>query len=334
MRQRKIMFIILSIFIVLLIIYVTLWVVSNKKYSVEYGISFNQIYAAESLELDWQETYTAMLEELKPEYIRIAAMWSQIEEVDGVLDFSQVDWMMDRAAENDTKVTLVVGQKAPRWPECHVPEWSHELSDEDYKKRLLNCVGEVVARYKDHPALELWQVENEPFIKFRFGECAGFQEDATYDEIELVKKMDPNHKIIITDSGELSTWWKASRAGDLFGTTLYRIVRRPKGQIFTYDWLPPAFYRCKAKLLGRSLDEVFVSELQAEPWFNKSAVLDTPIEEQNQTMNAERLRLHMDYVERIGVPRAYLWGVEWWYWMKQEKGQNEYWDIAKGALGR
>ena len=60
------------------VIYATLWLFSFKKYPVEYGISFNKSHA-ESLGLDWQETYLAMLNDLKPKYIRISANWDEIE---------------------------------------------------------------------------------------------------------------------------------------------------------------------------------------------------------------------------------------------------------------
>ncbi|MBD3311553.1 MAG: hypothetical protein GF349_03590 [Candidatus Magasanikbacteria bacterium] len=331
MKQNKIIMIIAIILFIIVLFYLFLWLISRKEYNVEYGISYNQ-YQAESLELDWQKVYIDMLESLEPEYVRIAAMWSEIEPERGYYDFSKVDWMMDKAAENDTKITLVLGQKAPRWPECHVPDWVENLNEEQYRTRLLSYIAKVVERYKNHPALELWQVENEPFIKFRFGECDNYREDLVYDEIDLVKLLDGNKKILITDSGELSTWRQAINAGDIFGTTLYRVVRAYKGVVFSYNWLPPSVYRLKAQLYDKDMDNVIVSELQAEPWFTNGGALHTPIEEQEKTMNTERLIKHFRYVERIGVPRAYLWGVEWWYWMKEKQENNFYWDYVKMKL--
>jgi hypothetical protein len=322
----KIFFIAIAIFAVT---YTGMWLLSRKNYPVRYGISFNQNHAS-SLGLDWKEVYLDMLEELNPKYIRIAAMWSEVEKVEGMLDFSDIDFMMQKAEENNTKVILVVGQKAPRWPECHVPGWLKDK--EESKESLLSYVKNTVERYKNSKALELWQVENEPFIKFRFGDCTNYNEDYVQDEISLVRKIDPDHGIIITDSGEMGIWRKAIKTGDYFGTTLYRVVRRPSGNIWTYDWLPPAVYRYKAKIFGQDLDKMFVSELQAEPWFTSSNPNNTPIEIQEQTMNTNRLLAHMDYAEKIGVPRAYLWGVEWWYWIKEERGDSRYWDIVKERI--
>jgi len=330
MKRKKHMSYLLVFFAILAIVYVAMLFASRKVYPIEYGISFNQDHA-ESLGLNWKQVYEDMLRELEPKYIRIAAMWSDVEEVKGEYDFSSVDWMMDKAAEYNTKVLLVVGQKAPRWPECHVPEWL-DYGVQESEEHLLGYVTKVVERYMYHPALELWQVENEPFIKFRFGECERFNEGVVAGEIALVKNLDPEHKILITDSGELSTWRQASKAGDLFGTTMYRIVQTPKGRTIVYDWLPAAFYRWKTKMWGRDLNDSFIAELQAEPWFTDSNPTNTPVEKQEKTMNPERMQKHIDYASRTGFSRGYLWGVEWWYYMKSEHGDARYWDIAKETL--
>jgi hypothetical protein len=331
----------ITIVAVIIGLYLLMWLDSTKTYPIEYGISFNQNHAI-SLGLDWRETYTAMLQELGPKYVRIAAMWSEVQPVKGEFstrggpasgwDFADVDWMMDQALENNAMVVLVVGQKAPRWPECHVPEWLDNYNNIDAAKHLDIYIKEVVERYKGHEALELWQVENEPFIKFRFGDCGRYREDLVENEISLVRELDSDHKILITDSGELSFWFKAIKAGDYFGTTLYRVVRSSSGRIWTYDWLPPAYYRWKAQILGKDLDTFFVAELQAEPWFTDAGAENTPVTEQEKTMNPERLQNHLNYTSKIGVPRAYLWGVEWWYYMKEVKNDSRYWEIIKENL--
>ncbi|MBT4153477.1 MAG: hypothetical protein HOE53_02400 [Candidatus Magasanikbacteria bacterium] len=319
-----------AIVLLLAALYLLAWSRSSKDYEPEYGISFSQEYAG-SLGLDWRVAYTAMLEELSPKYVRIAAMWKQVEPEKFVYDFSEVDFMMDEAAKHGTKVTLVVGQKAPRWPECHVPQWL-DYGQEVSKEHLLSYVEAVVERYKTHEALELWQIENEAFIHFTFGECEGYLEDAIYEEIELVKSLDTEHKILVTDSGELGLWRKAAKAGDYFGTTLYRIVRTPGGTIINYDWLPPAVYRWKAFLTGVDKETFFIAELQGEPWFTDGNPTNTDIEQQELTMNPERLQKHIDYANRIGAKRVYLWGVEWWQFMRTQHDDARYWDIAKETM--
>lgn len=322
----------ISFLLLLAMLYGVLWLASRRIYPIEFGISFNQNHAR-SLDLDWRKVYTAMLDELKPKYIRIAAMWSEVEAEPERFDFTDVDWMMKEAGERGTKVTLVIGQKAPRWPECHVPGWVNEMmSTERYSDQLKRYLTETVKRYQNHPVLELWQVENEPFIRFRFGRCERYRPELVSGEIALVRQLDSAHKIIVTDSGELSTWRRAIKAGDYFGTTVYRVVRTAKGRIVTYDWLPPAFYRWKARLLGRKMDTVFISELQAEPWFTNGGAKDTPLMVQKETMSIDRLNKNLDYAQRIGAPRAYLWGVEWWYWMKIQNNDGRYWNTVREQL--
>ncbi len=308
------------------------WWENSKTFPVEYGISFNQNYATD-LGLDWKKVYSDMLTELNPKYIRIAAMWSEVEPIRGEYDFADVDYMMNLARDNGTQVILVVGQKAPRWPECHVPEWVN-YNDPLTEQHLLKYIGTVVNRYRGHEALEFWQVENEPYIRFRFGECEDYNEAIVSKEIEHVQFLDPEHPVILTDSGELSTWRRAISEADYFGTTLYRIVRMQNGLVFTYDWVPAVFYRWKAQFWGQDLSKMFVSELQAEPWFTSGDPLTTSIERQEKTMNPKRLQRHLEYVKHIGVSRAYLWGVEWWYFMKEEHGEEQYWEIVHDVIAQ
>ena len=318
--------------LIIVIGYGSLWIFSRRTYPVDFGISFNQNYAT-SLGLDWQAVYKAMLTELKPPYVRIAAMWSELEADQGKYSFADVDWMMNEAARAHTKVLLVVGQKAPRWPECHVPAWvNEEVSVERYGEQLKRYLTESVNRYRNHPALELWQIENEPFIRFRFGDCEWYRSELVGEEIALVRQLDPSHKVLVTDSGEISTWRRSIQVGGFFGTTVYRVVRTPRGRVVTYDWLPPAFYRWKARLLGRGIETVFISELQAEPWFTGVGAKDTPQAVQEETMSLARLEKNFDYARRIGAPRAYLWGVEWWYWMREKQGEAGYWERVREEM--
>ncbi|PIY93464.1 MAG: hypothetical protein COY69_01500 [Candidatus Magasanikbacteria bacterium CG_4_10_14_0_8_um_filter_32_14] len=324
-------FVLIFLLIIIFLIYIFLWVSSYKKYSVDFGVSFSKEHAI-YLGLDWKKVYESVLMDLKPKYIRLSAPWNNIEKNKGSFDFRDMDYMINEAKKAGIKVTLVVGQKAPRWPECYVPNWAIKLSVKEYQDSLNNYLTQIVNRYKNNSALELWQVENEPFIDFKFGECVNFRPDLVDEEIKLVSFLDQPHWTIVTDSGELGWWKKASQLSDLFGTTLYRVVRSPNGMVWTYDWLPPTFYRYKAILNGIHLESMYVSELQAEPWFTDLGPNETPIPEQMKTMNIKRLNKNIDFVERIGIGRAYLWGVEWWYWLKEKNNDSSYWNFVKELM--
>ena len=142
---KKIGLIIIIIFLLLAIAYLYLRANSQKKYPVAYGLSFNRQYAA-AIGLVWQDVYLKMLEELKPKYVRLAATWSETEPQAEKFNTADVDWQMAEAAKRNIKIVLVVGQKAPRWPECHIPEWTKKLNDEEYKIALLNYVKYIVEK--------------------------------------------------------------------------------------------------------------------------------------------------------------------------------------------
>lgn len=318
--------IVLSIAVVLFLGYAGLWWLNIREYPVEYGISFNQNYAA-SLDLDWKKTYTEILTDLKPKYIRLGVEWNEVEPEPGKFNFANVDFMLAEAQKHQVKVLLAVGQKVPRWPECYFPAWFSGVEKKD--EAVFNYITKTVERYRTHPALEIWQVENEPYIPFDFGVCHDFNPQIVAKEIAIVRGLDTDHKILITDSGELSTWRTAMHAGDLFGTTLYRVVGGSLGWYVRYDWVPGSFYWVKAQLFDRPISEMFVAELQAEPWYATTGPLNTPVAESEKSMNPERLQKHFDLVKHIGMPRAYLWGVEWWYYMKEKNGDARYWEVAK-----
>ncbi len=321
--------ILLAILLVIALGYGALWVLNRHEYPVEYGVSFSKSYATE-LGLDWKKTYTAILTDLKPKFVRVNVQWNEVEAEPGKFDFSTTDFLLNEAQKNNVKVLLAIGQKVPRWPECYFPAWFDAAENKD--EAVLKYLTTTVEHYKKHPALEFWQVENEPYIPFDFGVCHNFNPNLVSKEIATVRGLDPDHKILVTDSGELSTWRRAMRAGDLFGTTLYRTVAGPMGWHFNYDWVPASFYRVKGMVFRRPFSEMFVAELQAEPWFAGSGPLDTPAEESEKTMNPARLQKHLDLVKHIGMPRTYLWGAEWWYFMKEVKGDARYWDTVKNNL--
>ncbi|PIT88347.1 MAG: hypothetical protein COU29_00965 [Candidatus Magasanikbacteria bacterium CG10_big_fil_rev_8_21_14_0_10_36_32] len=299
---------------------------SRQNQNQIYGVSFNEEYA-DYLKLNSRQVFTAILDDLGFKRIRLSAQWDVIEKEKGKYDFSSLDWYMDEAVKRKVKVILVVGQKIPRWPECHPPKWAMSLSDEEYFKTLDSFVEATVKHYRTHSALEIWQVENEPFLDF--GVCRKFSDEMLKKEIETIKNLDAAHLTLVTDSGELSTWQKSAKRGDLFGATLYRVVWNKTFGYFSYDWLTPLFYRVKLWLANRASDQSFIVELQAEPWVTDTDIHTFSIKEQYKSMSPERFQKNIDYAKRVGFSRAYLWGAEWWYWMKEKNNISDFIDLAK-----
>lgn len=325
----------IKLFVILIIIfifiYIALVIISQKQYPVEFGVSFSSEYA-EFLGLNPKEVYSEILTDLKPKYIRLAVPWSRVEISQDKYSFEKIDYYMNEADKHNAKVVLALGQKVPRWPECYIPEWVKTKSTDDKKAELLSYIETVVKRYKDHPALEYWQVENEPFIKFEFGDCGVFDETSVKSEVDFVRKLDGAHPIIMTDSGELSTWRKAANMGDVLGVTLYRIIRIKGDYIWSYGWVPASVYELRSLLWGKSYNNFFISELQAEPWFNGGTPMNTNVSVQEETSSLKQMQKNIEFSKRVGASRAYFWGVEWWYWMKTTQNNSSYWDEAKKEL--
>lgn len=295
-----------------------------------WGVNFSQKHAS-LLGLDWQETYLALLDDLKVKNLKVAAHWDSIEPEDGNFNFGDLDWQIEEAEKREAKILLAIGMKTPRWPECHIPDWAKILKKDQQQEKILRLLKKIVLRYKDSETIKYWQIENEPF--FPFGECPWVDKSFLKKEIEQVQFIDSlKRPIIISDSGEGSLWITAARFGDIVGTTMYKKVWfRQIGIYISYPF-PPTFYWRKAQIIKKIFNkEVIVVELQAEPW-GKKLLYDSPIEEQQKTMNLTQFKENIEFAKRTGFKEFYLWGAEWIYWMKTKQNQPEIWEAAKNLF--
>lgn len=295
--------------------------------NIDWGVVFSQKHA-KYLGLDWQETYLALLDDLKVKNVKVASYWDLIEPQEDNYDFTDLDWQVEKAKEHGAEILLVVGMKSARWPECHIPGWAGNLSKEQQQEKILKFLEAAVLHYQNSDVIKGWQVENEPF--FVFGECPWADKEFLKKEVALIKSLDVKQRpVVISDSGEGPFWFNAAKIGDTVGITMYKKVWVSQlGFYFTYPF-PPVFYHRKAELIRRFFDkEVICVELQAEPW-GPRLLYDTPLEEQQKTMNLEQFRYNIEFAKRTGLKEFYLWGAEWWYWMKNQQGQGTIWEEAR-----
>lgn len=293
--------------------------------TITYGMSFNTLYARE-LGLDWKETYDAIIDDLNVRNLRLAAHWPMVEPGPGQYNFEELDYQIMRAEEVGASVVLAVGRRLPRWPECHIPDWVRAKSPEDQEKELLLYLETVVRRYKDSSAVNVWQVENEPFLQvFAFDHCGELNIKLLEKEIALVKSIDGTRPVLVTDSGNLGTWKGAYTHGDMFGTSVYVHFWNPElGQFRTF--LPPWFYRVKDKAIKLMYGDkpTVLIELSAEPWLLEP-VVDVPLEIQFTRMNLQKFEDILTYAKETRYDTQYLWGAEWWYWLHLQ-GRSEMWE--------
>ena len=333
----KILLWFLVIVITLLIITFCYFFVGKAKTpkNITWGVDFSQMQA-QSLGLDWKETYLAIINDLGAKNIKIHTQWDWVEGEKGEYYFNDIDWQLAQAKNNGVKIIYVLGMKSGRWPECHIPVWVENLTEQQQKDATLKYIKEVVDRYKDNSAIIYWQVENEPL--FNFGKCpVWYYKDNNFlkQEVALVKSLDPSKKVIISDSGEDSTWFGAAKIGDVVGTTMYREawahITNSLGFYFHYLF-SPVYYSRKALLIKELFGkDVFCIEFQAEPWTSKP-FYDVPLAEQSKTMNPVIFKQNIEYAKKTGLDKFYFWGVEWWYWLKTTHNQPAIWNEAKALF--
>lgn len=318
----------LSLVILALVIFN--WPVLSKNEKMNFGISYSPVFA-KSLGLDWQKAYTDILDGLQVKSVRLASYWSKVEKEKGAYDFSETDWLLAETQKRNVKVILAYGIKVPRWPECFIP--SMYMKDKIQRdEALLRYEKALIERYKNYDNIIVWQVENEPFLPF--GDCPpqAIDGDLVSREVAQTKRLDPSRPVMVTDSGELSIWYQAAKRADIFGTTLYRTIYKPGLGYFNYP-LGPNFFRTKALFIKIFANQknIIISELQGEPWGPKW-LDEMSLEKQYKSMSPQKLEDIAEYARKTNFSESYLWGAEWWYWLKTQKGESAMWDTAKKII--
>lgn len=289
--------------------------------------------------LDPQQTMQAMIDEVGFRHFRLVSYWNEIEKTQGIYDFSDLDWQFQKAEAANAKVSLSIGLRQPRWPECHMPKWGESMQMSEWEPKLMDFMKATMERYKDSPALENYQLENEFFLDV-FGDCPDHSRDRLIREYNFVKSIDNTKPVIITRSNNALGYPIGDPRPDEFGVSVYKRVwdKTITKRYFEYPF-PAWFYGSLAGggelLTGKKL---IIHELQTEAWlpdtgeFAMNSLDD--IDEQNKSMNAERLRDRFDYARATGIKTYYTWGAEWWYWHKVKAGDSSMWDVARDEVQR
>lgn len=281
--------------------------------SLSWGTTFSAKYAT-GLGLDWQETYLAILDELKPKGLRLIAYWDQVEPQKEKWDFSALDWQVAEAQKRNIPFIISFGQKTPRWPECHIPPWVKSAGKEKRKTELLTYEKNVIQRYKSSKGLLYWQVENEPLVML--GNCPFPDEKLLAAEVLFTKMIDPKTPILVNDGERATIWHHAARYGDVLGLSLYRKI---SNKYFSYT-LPqvPEFYSAKRTLTQlithRPGEKYLFTEVGLEPWGPSFTTAD--------------FKNTVRFATETRFDTFYAWGAEWWYRQKLN-GHSEYWDLGK-----
>ncbi len=303
----------------------------HRNEPITYGVTFIHNYA-KYFGLNPRETMLALRDDLGFKRFRLVSYWSDIEKTKGEYDFSELDWQFDQVEAVNGDVTLAIGLRQPRWPECHLPEWAKgKTMDETYPK-LSEFIAAVVDRYKDRAALDSYQLENEYFLKV-FGECKDFSRERLQKEFDLVKSIDSNTPVILSLANNYFGVPTGDPRPDQFGVSVYKRVYdyTVTKSYFEYPFTP-WYYSGRAGftelLTGK---QSMLHELQAEPWA-PVPLIEASIEEQSKSMDAKRLKERIEYGEATGFKEIDLWGGEWWYWRKVKLNDPSLWDTIKSEI--
>jgi hypothetical protein len=305
----------------------------HKNEPVNFGVTFISNYA-EYYGLDPQQTMYALRDDLGFKRFRLVSYWKDIETSPGVYDFSELDWQFKAVNEVNGQVTLALGLRQPRWPECHAPAWVDAKNQQQWYPQLLNFTQAVIDRYKDNPALVSYQLENEYFLSV-FGECQHFgaPRSRLVDEFNFVKKIDPNTPIILSYANNYFGVATGKPRGDVYGVSVYdRVFESRYLKRYVNYPFAPWYYSWRAGLqqilTGRPS---MLHELQTEPWA-PTDIKSASTQEQYKSMSPKILQDQIKFGLDTGFKDIDLWGGEWWYWRKQTQNDPKVWEAVRESI--
>jgi hypothetical protein len=297
----------------------------------DFGVSFS-IKQARNLGVDWKANYLALLDDLKIKRLRLMSYWDESEPTRGQFTFADLDWQMNEAAKRGVKVSLATGLRQPRWPECHQPEWAGKLGGNTWKQALYAYMEIITKRYKDNPALDSWQLENEGMNNW-FGTCDPPDRQRLVEEFNLVKQWDPVHKVMMSLSDQHGLPI-GQPVPDAYGFSVYRVVWNDKFPPNGYIYYPtPIWYHRLRQVVIEAIQHrpSFIHELQMEPWAQEN-FKNISIDEQNKSMSLQQIARSFKFARQLGMKEIYLWGGEWWYWRMTQFHDPSVWETVKQQL--
>jgi hypothetical protein len=263
--------------------------------------------------------------------IRLGAYWNQIEIHRGEYDYRELDAHMDICGRLGLQVIFTIGAKAPRWPEFYIPPFYDRKNQRVYEDALSAYITATIGRYKNHPSIIIYQIENEPL------DPSGPQGEVIshsllQNEIDHIKQCDPHKKIMVTfwanDLIKRHAHTSPLHQVDIVGLDLYAKVphqNRWGGHSFRGITGDIQTLQKHALRFGTSL---CIAELQAEPW--EPNIIRPDLDAKLRGFTHADISPH--YKTCMGVDPTFvlLWGMEWWY--AAARGGNATWIERVRAL--
>lgn len=276
-----------------------------------FGLTFSTKYSSD-LGLDPQNTFRRALNDFNFSSIRIPVYWDRVEPNEGELDIKELLFFLNAAKFKGLEITLSIGRKVPRWPEYHQPQWTNDMTEDAFNQSYLNYLNQVLPLITKYSDFDFIQVENEPLYNFGNAKYK-LTKDFFEREISVVKSL-ISKPIVITESGEGRDWVEAGNYGDKIGINMYAVVYDGRWHRYYRHNKKPDFYIKKKSKVNK---DVFVSELQAEPW-GPGGVRDLSVDEIKKSISSEQLKQNIELAKQSGFEEVWMWGVEWWYFIENQ----------------
>lgn len=278
-------------------------------------------------------------------WIRLGCYWNEMEKKEGQFTFDEISRLVEYCGTNNIKAVLTVGMKAPRYPEYYLPDWLSEklkLKNGEVitskNKTLLNAtlkfIEKTVNHFRKSPAIEVWQVENEPLDP---SGSNGWKIDFSFlqKEVFLVRKTDLRRKILINlwgnELSERGLYRDARKTADIVGLDLY--LHQPgTGFAKASKYIGPSDTKDKIKKIIDEIKKhnkkVWIAELQAEPWEPDEIVTK---KKNPPSFLPRHFKENINYGIDLNPDVVLLWGFEYWYW-KKTNGDLRYWKEARNII--
>lgn len=289
-----------------------------------FGISFS-LKQCRNFDLDWQPVLHSLIHDLGVKQFRLMSYWDEHETTRGNYDFATLAKQLKIIQAAGGEVSLCLGVRQPRWPENHWPNWAWRLPKPERDTALMRYLDATVAFAKEWPCITSYQLENEALLT-NFGTRPDTDRRRLRAEFKLVKHLDPTRAVAMSTS---TSWGIPIRRPipDYVGFSYYQVLYHDGKYRLSFHrpWLD----RIRAALIRLiHRKQSFIHELQAEPWGPKN-IWEMDLPEQYKSMSLAQLQSNIRQAEATGLYPIYLWGAEWWYWLKSKNRAPEHWNAVQ-----
>jgi hypothetical protein len=295
-------------------------------------------------------TLGRLLQATGARHVRLSVEWDQVEPREGRFDFGLVDALLNEADTHGARVLLTVGMKGQRHPEYYIPAWlssrvvlpadSEIDRDPALAAATLRMIDATVRHTAPSPAIDSWGADNEPYVPSN--RATGWQLSRAFvqREVATIRAADPQHRPVTINHGQHFVfdrrWQDALTDSDVLSVSLYPFRNY---DVLGWQTVVPILeigplapnYAYQARNALQAGKAYWITEMQAEPWFEDDPRQHTPANP-SPNLTPAKFQRTLAYARRTGASRVYLWGAEWWLFQADRFGDDSWLAAARAAI--